>query len=372
MGKKRSDIERRPVWFKGFFGETTDLFVELRVFPNSRGPIIAREWVQDVQSFNDFVNAYDDKVADAAIYFAPALRGRKGGKKDDVACAIALWAEIDTDKLGWKTLDVARIIHELPGALQPSLCVHSGHGLHLYWYLSEVAEDLKAVESINQMLRDTFSGDNVWNIDRVMRVPFTWNTKAKPVRSKILWHYHWHRHTLQEVHDAVADFFSVLVCDDNVLHFIPRKEWEKRDAKRYAEQTDPDRAYQAAHEDRRRSKNARGVMLWSKCRYGGGPGHVGLDECIMLYTAYEYCRLPAMPKDKWNAAMDRIVDDTMALIRRVKERDAPNERWNWDDERKEVRAKLFRWAKKWDGIKDDKPKRTGGVGKVRTKDRTVL
>jgi hypothetical protein len=362
VGKKRSDTERRPVWFKNFFGETTEHFVELRVFPNSRGPIIARDWVQDVQSFDDFVNAYDDKVADAAVYFAPALRGRKGGKKDDVACTHVLWAEIDTDKLGWDALDTAQIIHELPGALQPSLCIHSGHGIHLYWYLSEIADDLKAVEGINQMLRDTFSGDNVWNIDRVMRVPYTWNTKAKPVQSKIIWHYHWHRHTMQEVHDAIAEFDSVLVCEDEKLRFIPRKQWEKQDAERYALQTNPDYGFKVANEDGRKTKNARGIQIWKQCRYGGGPGHVGLDEAIMLFTAYEYCTLHLKIGETKQQGLDRIVENTIAKIKEVKSKDAPDEHWDWNAEHKEVRAKLMRWVRRWDGLKAE---RDGGKGKDR-------
>lgn len=330
-------------WFKRQFGEDIGGFVELRVFPNGRGQMEAREWVKDAVSFCDFVNSFSGKDADTAVYFGPAIRHRKGGKKSDIAFTSVLWAEVDCEKIGWDCIETAKVLHSLPGMLQPSCCIHSGHGLHLYWYLNAPADDAAMIEGVNSMLRDMVSGDNVQDLSRVMRVPYSWNTKAKPIQARVVWQYHWAKHSITDIHDAVADFDRMLDTDG----FIPRKTWEARDAKRRADATDPDKVYGVAYEDRRKTKNARGLSIWNNTRYGGGPGYVGLDEAIMQFTAWEYCRLTSPTPEK----IERIVQDTLTKVREVHARDAAHETWNWRDEEVEVRQKLGRWIKKWDAIK---------------------
>ena len=348
MGKKRPAHEQLPLFFSRFFGDSLDGgYVELRVFPNGRGKLEAREFVRDAVAFSDFVSAFDGKDSALAVYFGPAVRGRKAGTKDAVSHTRVCWAEVDCDKIGWDSIEAAKVIHALPYEVQPSVCIHSGHGLHLYWYLERAAENYDAVEGVNKLLRDTVSGDNVWNIDRIMRVPWTWNTKFKPVQSRVLWNYHWHTFTLRELHDNVAEFDSVLDAVNDKLAFIPRQTWEKIDAERRAENTNPMKAFAVAIADRRKTTNARGLRIWSQCRYGGGPGYVGLDEAITQYTALEYCRLSKPTPEK----LEAIVQSTLTRVREVYERDAADERWNWKDEEKEVRDKLMRWVRKWDTIK---------------------
>lgn len=341
MGRKRASSDALPNWCKRHF-QPGDL-VELRVFPNGRGKMEAREWVRTTEAFCDFVAAFDGKDANLAIYYAPASRVRRGGTKDDVSHTHMLWAEIDCDKLGWDSVETAKVVHGLPGSLQPSCCIHSGHGLHLYWYLSCPADDRATVEGVNTLLRDMVSGDNVQNIDRVMRVPFTWNTKDKPVQARVLWQYHWSTTTIEELHDLVADFDRVLDVDG----FVSRKVWQRREDKRRADATDPDKVYAIGCEDRRKKVNARGLAVWGNTRYGGGPGYYGLDEAIMLYTAQCYCRLTAPTQEK----LDQIVRDTLEKVREVHARDASGETWDWQEETREVQQKLMRWVKRWDQIK---------------------
>ncbi len=351
MGKKRASHEQIPTFFRRFFGaDLGDGLVELRVFPNARGAIVDRTWVRDHETFADFVAAYDGKDKDVSIYFGPALRRREGGTKKDVLHTSVVWTEVDCDKLGWDSIEAAKVIHGLRGPLQPSACIHSGHGIHLYWYLTHPCADVAKVEGVNKWLSETFSGDRVWNIDRVMRVPYSWNTKGKPpVQSRVIWNYHWHRSSIGDIHDALSDADAVLDFDG----FVPRDEWERRDAKRREENTNPDRAYAVAFEDRRKTANARGLAIWARCRYGGGPGYVGLDEAITLYTAYEYCRLSRPTDEK----MDRIVADTLRRVEVVYNRDGGHEEWDWRAEEKEIRDKLRRWARKWDVLKE-KPRST--------------
>lgn len=360
MGKRRPATELLPHFFSRFFGKRVDGYVELRVFPNAKGPIVDRAWVRDAVDFTDFVEMYNDKSHDVAIYFGPMIRRRKGGKKADLLDTFALWAEIDTDKLGWDHREVAKVVHALEGPLQPSLCIHSGHGLHLYWYLDESETDIPRIEGMNALLRDMVAGDRVQDATRVMRVPWTWNTKHAPVRSSVLWHYHWHTTDITTLHDAVAEFDSTLVGD----RFVTNDEFEKLEAARRATAMDPERAAKIGTEDRRKKVNARGNKIWEQCTYGGGRGHIGLDEAILLYTAHRYCQLDAPTEAK----LEAIITDTLTRVEEIKARDAPNERWDWDEEEREVRAKLMRWVKRWDEIKDEREKegkRSGAPRRVR-------
>lgn len=352
MGKKRPEKEAIPYFFKRFFGNDVDGLVEIRVFENGRGKMLHRAWVDNAVEFADCAEAWSERNGNAAVYFGVAVRSRRGGSKDDISHTTALWAEIDTDKLGWDAIETAQYIHDLPGVLQPSCCVHSGHGLHLYWYISpETRTTAATVEAVNKLLRDMVSGDNVFDIARVMRVPYTWNTKSKPVQSRVIWSYHWHRHSIKDVHDAVADFDAVL-CGDG---FQMRTEWERRIHERVAANSDPDKVYGAAYETRRSTTNARGVKIWEQVVYGGAPGHIGLDEAIMLFTAHEYCRLTRPTQDK----IDHIVLETLTRIEGVKARYAPDEEWDWVEEEKEVRKKLMRWVRRWDQIREAQNGREG-------------
>ena len=181
MAKKRTSKDAISHWFRSFFGAgIDDGYVEVRVFPNGRGKMAGRGFLQNAVEFADFVTSYDEKDEGVAIYYSPFVRARQRGTKADLGYTSVVWAEIDTDKLEWDSNAVAKHIHALPYESQPSCCIHSGHGLHLYWHLSETCTRLSDIEGVNSLLRDMMSGDNVWNADRVMRVPWTWNTKAKP------------------------------------------------------------------------------------------------------------------------------------------------------------------------------------------------
>lgn len=120
--------------------------------------------------------------------------GRRGGVTDCLSIP-ALWLDID----------VANDVHKLPGlcptyqmaqrlALSwqqpPSLTVHSGYGLQCWWPLGEPVMGLDAQALLtrwNQTWQRIANGaevhlDNTANIDRVMRLPGTFNFKgAEPV-----------------------------------------------------------------------------------------------------------------------------------------------------------------------------------------------
>ena len=101
----------------------------------------------------------------------------------------------------WLDLDVAGEVHKLPGLpksyeearqlvlsfeLMPSAVVRSGYGLQCWWRLSESLDAADALDLLErwQVTWDRLAGaaglhvDNVSNMDRVMRLPGTFNFKG--------------------------------------------------------------------------------------------------------------------------------------------------------------------------------------------------
>lgn len=117
--------------------------------------------------------------------------GRRGGVADCV-CIPAFWLDID----------VASSVHRLPGLpksydearrlvlsfpLPPSMVVSSGYGMQVWWLLKE---SLPAPDALNMLARWQLTWeriaeqagvhiDNVSNLDRVMRLPGTYNWKGE-------------------------------------------------------------------------------------------------------------------------------------------------------------------------------------------------
>lgn len=106
---------------------------------------------------------------DTDVYFGPAMRKRKGETKEDILGTKVLWVDVD---------DEHKPLYTLP----PSMMVQSGHGWHLYWILDEPLEQEVAEHLNKQLIQDIPTADPAcYNINRVLRVPGTTNTK-EPVR----------------------------------------------------------------------------------------------------------------------------------------------------------------------------------------------
>jgi hypothetical protein len=120
-----------------------------------------------------YVAAPTDIGTGVDIFFGPAVRKAPGGaEKEDVLGTRALWVDVDDEQLPKTTLP-------------PSMTVWSGHGWHLYWRLETFITDLALIEELNQILmRDCGpGGDSCWNVNRVLRVPGTEN--SKPPRASV-------------------------------------------------------------------------------------------------------------------------------------------------------------------------------------------
>lgn len=140
----------------------------------------------------------EDIPTNTDVYFTPALRaGDNGAEKTGVVGSLAVWVDVDDERLPRTTFP-------------PSYVVSSGHGYHLYWFLTEPTLSVGVIESVNKvLLSDVPTGDKAsWNANRVLRVPGTINTKKPIAEVKLL---------------KSRDDFVYNVQDFNVLGALDRK-----------------------------------------------------------------------------------------------------------------------------------------------------
>ncbi|CAK0777380.1 hypothetical protein WCLP8_560013 [uncultured Gammaproteobacteria bacterium] len=172
-----------------FFGPATEHAVELRSLPNERGagpnrPLFGR----DLTLVEDHCRRWDG--TGRAMYFGVCTRtiGSPGGSRADLAECPALWAEVDTRKLGLDKAAVRQAVVTLPHP--PSIVIDSGGGLHFYWLLNEAidvrqgaenaAETEDAIIAVLKQLAGIMAGDTaVCDLPRIMRLPGSHNTKPE-------------------------------------------------------------------------------------------------------------------------------------------------------------------------------------------------
>jgi putative DNA primase/helicase len=166
--------------------------IEIRIFPKDRfaGSFFLSSETAGAEKAFELCNAGEN------VYSGVNPRTGKAGKKENVKYLSAFHAEVDYGKLGHNKLTKHQTYEECLKAIrdfqiEPTLVVHSGGGFHCYWVLSNSAkvEDygVQVLESINKALIMKLGGDpGTQNIDRVLRVPGTYNLKnpdnPRPVR----------------------------------------------------------------------------------------------------------------------------------------------------------------------------------------------
>jgi P4 family phage/plasmid primase-like protien len=121
------------------------------------------------------------------VYFGVNSRTGRGGKKENVKWLNTFHAEVDYGTTGHRKSpnhqtyeEVLKVIHAFKP--EPTLIVHSGGGFHCYWVLQNplnvIEYGVATLESINKSLSTKLGGDSgTQNIDRVLRVPGTFNFK---------------------------------------------------------------------------------------------------------------------------------------------------------------------------------------------------
>lgn len=312
--------------------------IELRAIPNQRNDgAIIRKHVRTPAQLNNFALVYGDKHTGYGVYFGVVKRDGKGGKKENCQAAVCLWADIDTVNQGWDTEACLQALHQLDGPLSPSILVESGGGIHAYWLLSEPVEDHEAIEELNKRLAQIVGGDNTHNIDRVMRLPGTWNSKrgvGKAKRVTVTKLQDFWRHSIDEIREAAEAFPRVMVNgvwrepQDVPTPQIPTPETLTND-------------YMKAALGTGRTDNI-DYMWRHRVRYHAPRGYMGINEAALLTTAKLHCK-------GWKD--DEIISATLEYIRDRKELDAPGEPFHEKIERPAIASMLERWKPRWTSLK---------------------
>lgn len=163
-----------------------DGLIEVRPIEDRPGgkPISkARRWY----SVDGLIEAMPKIVAEckrrgwAAFYGVLPRLAEGGGTADDAAPGRVVW--VDVDFKDFDSDEQAReSVADLPA--QPSIVVSSGHGLHLYWLLSEEQEPA-ALSLMSDALQLRVGGDACFDVARILRLPGSWNVKRAPIEVTI-------------------------------------------------------------------------------------------------------------------------------------------------------------------------------------------
>jgi putative DNA primase/helicase len=192
-------------FFQGLYADCADGFITLWVKQNKKTYWFeVRELERIAETAIRLANMKQD------VYFGVGLRREKlpspkRGAVEDILSIPCVWMDIDirsdahTEQSLPPSVDAAtHLLYEFP--LQPSVLVHSGHGLHGYWKFTQpwVLETAASREEGKRYLAD-FQGtirkyavqrgwrlDNTSDLARVLRVPGTLNMKGDPVEVSIL------------------------------------------------------------------------------------------------------------------------------------------------------------------------------------------
>ena len=124
------------------------------------------------------------------VYFGVATRrDQSSGKKSNVSHFPGVWVDVDFkdfkggEKEAWEKLDAF--------PLKPTIIVHTGGGLHLYFLLNEpipITPDLVLeLEALNKAFAQALGGDHCHSLDHILRIPGTvnWPDQEKIQRGRV-------------------------------------------------------------------------------------------------------------------------------------------------------------------------------------------
>lgn len=349
-------------FLKTIFGPIKNGLIELRAIPlreaSSASP--TRLWTKSPKEIEAFVEKFGKKGSQYGVYFGVCKRSHKGGKKQDVLGATCLWADIDCVSNGQSIDGTLALIGQMPSNIQPSIVVHSGGGLHLYWLLDRVYtfepsrfddQSMGWIETANVAMGELVGGDNVHDVTRVMRIPGSFNNKRRPEKEcKVIYCAHHLKYDLRTLLEAVGRWGKVI--DGN--KWVSAKVVAKKESDAApTDEVDALHKFERAH----RAGRAKATLdrFWrDRVRHHAPRGYVGIHEAIVISTARLHCTKEFTP--------DRIVEKVVGWIKQVPDIDASQ--WDWEAEKKKIRNALETWGPKWQQIKKDE-RRNGQPRKVR-------
>lgn len=213
-----------------FGGKPDDAFMLLWTLPGKTS-----HWFANVDGAVETVGAFSttyDVYCGAALSHAD--RGpHERGTQDNVAGIVGLWADVDyadpaltQTKVRPPDEESARAVVKAMG-IEPTIIVHSGHGLQAWWLFQEpwmfdTPAELEAARALskrwNATMRVHALAEGHWVIDathdlsRVMRVPGTFNNKGERVPVRLLSYDDAHRYNPSD--------FDAYLADDGALTLL--------------------------------------------------------------------------------------------------------------------------------------------------------
>ena len=221
------------------------------LYQHCEGRIELRPIPSGVQAFFDAddhagIEAFCLKHQHEHVYFGVGTRDGRGGRKENVVEIPAVWCDVDYKDTPPERL--AENLKKFPS--NPSITVESGGGLHLYWILSEPANqsDLEAVVQVNRQIAAALGGDAAaTDAARILRVPGTLNVKYQPPAACLL--------------KGVEDFETTL---DHFRELLPEVEQPK--TAEHSQNSTPwlDTAMQGVSQGRRNTTATSLVGYWRR------------------------------------------------------------------------------------------------------------
>lgn len=175
-------------FFENLYKGVNDGFLELRPFKNSKPN--QSVFIPVLELPNKLQSELEKLTAPCDVYFGVSVRKtNSNGKKENCLFLPALYVDIDYGAVGHKkgslfTSKEKALQHLHSLNLNPSVIIESGHGLHVYWLLSEPLllnhDSISKSESIMKTLQFISGGDSTKDVSRILRVPYTKNFKTLP------------------------------------------------------------------------------------------------------------------------------------------------------------------------------------------------
>ncbi len=159
-------------FFQAMYGGN-GYFMELRAI-HVGGGVRARTFVTTWKDVEQFSIKYG---RDAEIYFgvAPRIKSGEGGGATNCRPPAALWIDADDERAARAELAMFD--------LDPSVIVRSGRGLHVYWMLRDMPDDMDQIKLALRQLAKRLEGDmRSAEPAHVLRIPGTMNHKYSPPR----------------------------------------------------------------------------------------------------------------------------------------------------------------------------------------------
>lgn len=161
------------------------------------------------------------------FYFSGGLldndQGQRG--KARIQSVPVLWVDVDD-------VDASQLAELLQGIpVHPSGVVRSGGGYQLFWKLSKPIEEQAYAEAANQKVHKWVTlgkVDGTWNMDRLLRLPGTWNTKPRYPEAQPAILEWWNNSRVYDINEIMSVGLSVgdikIKDTDFVQKFIVRGE----------------------------------------------------------------------------------------------------------------------------------------------------